>query len=291
MAISAVVKSAVGVLERADVLDRPAQALAAKIRGLLSNPSAKDAISGTPLGHPVHPPLTDLAIGTFFSASLLDLLLPRAGAPAARRLLTIGIAASLPTALTGFSDWADTELSDVRVRRVGLIHATANLVAVALYSSSLAARRRRSKAAGTLLALAGAGTLGSSGYLGGHLTYARGVGVDQTVFDPGPEEWTTACSVAELTEGRLHSVDVDGTPVLLVRQPERIYAIHDRCSHRGCSLSDGELGGRVITCPCHGSRFDIRDGGLLQGPATVGQPAFDVQETDGQVRIRRTTRH
>src|SRR5699024_188539 len=170
--------------------------------------SLKEAVSGTWLGHPVHPPLTDLVIGSFVSASLLDLLAPRVGGRAARRLITVGIATSMPTAVTGFSDWADTELSDEGVRRVGLIHAEANLSALLLYSASLLARRRGARVRGVLLALAGGGVLGASGYLGGHMAYVRGVGVNQTVFDPGPQDWMTALPGAELGDGQMHSADV-----------------------------------------------------------------------------------
>ncbi|MDN5750629.1 MAG: Rieske (2Fe-2S) protein, partial [Pseudonocardia sp.] len=86
------------------------------------------------------------------------------------------------------------------------------------------------------------------------------------------------------------SVSADGAPLLLVRRGDGIHAVHDRCSHRGCLLSEGDVDGNVVTCPCHGSRFDVRDGTLLRGPATVDQPAFDVRETDGKVEVRRRTR-
>ncbi|HZQ33488.1 MAG TPA: non-heme iron oxygenase ferredoxin subunit [Mycobacterium sp.] len=290
MAVSTPIRPMIDKLENAEVLDAPAKPLAAKVRELLGDGTFKDLISGTGLGHPVHPPLTDLVIGSFLSASLLDLLAPRAGGRAARLLIKLGIAASLPTAVTGISDWADTELSDEGVRRVGVVHSTANTTALIMYSASLLARRRGARARGALLALAGAGVLGFSGYLGGHMSYVRGVGVNQTAFDAGPQDWTAVAKSGDLEPGQPHAVDADGTPVMLVRHGGGINAIHDRCSHRGCMLSDGKLEGDVITCSCHGSKFDVRDGTLLHGPATVGQPAFDVREADGRVEVRRFTR-
>jgi nitrite reductase/ring-hydroxylating ferredoxin subunit/uncharacterized membrane protein len=277
-------------LERASVLDLPAKAIAKKMRELLGREPLKGAISGTGLGHPAHPPLTDLVIGSFLSASALDLLAPRVGARSAQRLIMTGIVAAAPTAVTGFSDWADTELSDEGVRRVGLLHAQANVLALLLYSASLTARRRGARLRGVLLALAGAGTLAASGHLGGHMAYVRGVGVNQTAFDPGPNDWTAVNLGGELTEGQPHSAVAADTPVLLVRHAGRVYAIHDRCTHRGCLLSDGDLDGRVITCSCHGSRFDIRDGTLLRGPATVSQPALEVREIHDKIEVRRVTR-
>jgi nitrite reductase/ring-hydroxylating ferredoxin subunit len=74
--------------------------------------------------------------------------------------------------------------------------------------------------------------------------------------------------------------------VLLLRHPDAIHAIHDRCSHRGCLLSDGEVDGHVVTCACHGSQFDVTDGSVLRGPATADQPALDVRESDGTIEVR-----
>jgi nitrite reductase/ring-hydroxylating ferredoxin subunit/uncharacterized membrane protein len=280
----------INALERANVLDAPAQSLAKGVRELVAAKKLKEAISGTWLGHPVHPPLTDLVIGSFVSASVLDLIAPRAGARAAQRLIMLGIAAAVPTAVTGFSDWADTELSDEGVRRVGLVHAQANVSALLLYSASLVARWRGARVKGRLLALAGVGVLGSSGYLGGHMAYVRGVGVNQTAFDSGPQDWTTVGTGADLADGEFRSADANGTPVMLARRDGRIYAIHDRCGHRGCLLSEGDLDNHVITCSCHGSQFDIRDGTLLRGPATVSQPALDVRDAGGHIEVRSVTR-
>ena len=127
----------------------------------------------------------------------------------------------------------------------------------------------------------------SAGFLGGHLSFAKGVGPDQTVYDPGPDDWTVAADASVLPEGRPTRVVVDDTPVLLLREGDRFYAIHDRCSHRGCSLSDGEVEGDDIVCACHGSRFDRRNGAVRQGPATAPQPAFQVRVDEGRVEVRR----
>jgi nitrite reductase/ring-hydroxylating ferredoxin subunit/uncharacterized membrane protein len=288
--VSTPARPLIDTLERFGILDAPAKAIAKKARELFAREPLKGAISGAWLGHPVHPPLTDVVIGSFLSASALDFLAPRVGARAAQRLIAIGIAAAVPTAVTGFSDWADTELSDEGVRRVGLVHAQANVLALLLYSASLTARLRGARFRGALLALAGAGTLGASGHLGGHMAYVRGIGVNQTAFDPGPDDWTAVDAGVDLTDGQPHSAQAADTPVLLARRDGRVYAIHDRCTHRGCLLSEGDLDGHVITCSCHGSRFDIRDGTLLQGPATVSQPAFEVREVGTWIEVRRVSR-
>lgn len=274
-------------LESIAALDAPGQAIGAKVRGLLSPGALKDALSGTWLGHALHPLLTDVVIGSWLSASLLDVLGGDDDGTAAQRLIAVGIAAYGPTALTGVSDWADSEPADERVRRIGLIHAATNAAALGLYTASLAARRRGDHGRGKMLGLAGGAVLGAGGYLGAHMSFAQGVGPNQTAFDEGPPDWTGAGAATDLPAGQPTRVVVDETPVLLLRQGETIYALHDRCSHRGCSLSaQGEIEGDTITCQCHGSQFAVHGGALRRGPATTDQPAYEVRQSDGQIEVR-----
>jgi nitrite reductase/ring-hydroxylating ferredoxin subunit len=174
----------------------------------------------------------------------------------------------------------------VRVRRIGLAHAAANVSGLALAIGSIAARRRGSMAAGRALAMAANGALGLGGLLGGHMSFTLGVGPNQTAFDAGPGDWTDAAGAADVPEGEPTGAIAGDTPVLLLRHDDRIHAIHDRCSHRGCLLSDGEVEGHVVTCPCHGSRFDVRDGSIVRGPATAGQPVLEAREDDGRIMVR-----
>src|SRR3954465_12770975 len=111
-------------LEAAEVLDAPAKAVGKRVRDTIPKGAVKDAISGTWLGHAIHPLMTDLVIGSFISAPLLDLLGGDRDGTASERLIGIGIAAYGPTALTGANDWADTEPVSDEVRRDGLVHAT-----------------------------------------------------------------------------------------------------------------------------------------------------------------------
>jgi nitrite reductase/ring-hydroxylating ferredoxin subunit/uncharacterized membrane protein len=289
MTASTPLRPLVDSLEETSALDAPGEAVGKAVRNLLSPGAVKDALSGTWLGHAVHPPLTDVVIGSFLGASLLDVLAPDSD-DAARRLIGVGIAAAVPTAVTGANDWADTEVADPAVRRVGLVHAAANVTALGLYATSLAARRNGARGRGTALALAGAAVLTLSGYLGGHMSYTRGVGPNQTAFDPGPDEWTAVAQASELSGDEPKAVVAAETPVFLVRHPDGIHAIHDRCSHRGCLLSDGELDGHVVTCACHGSQFDITDGSVVRGPASAGQPVFEARETDGRIEVRLRSR-
>lgn len=278
----------VSELESLEALDSSAKAVGKAVRDYVGQGPLKDALSGTWLGHPVHPMLTDVVIGSFTGASLLDLLADGAEV-ASQRLIALGLLAYLPTAAAGINDWADTEIVDEGIRRVGLVHATCNAVAASLYAFSWRARRRGARRTGTALGLAGMTVTMAGGYLGGYLSMTKGVGPAQTVFDPGPTDWTAAADASLLPEGRPQRVVVDDTPVLLLRDGERIFAIHDRCSHRGCSLSEGKVEGEEVVCACHGSRFSLRDGALRGGPATAAQPAFQVRVQDGRVEVRRLT--
>jgi nitrite reductase/ring-hydroxylating ferredoxin subunit/uncharacterized membrane protein len=278
-------KDAVEALESATALDGTATAVAKQARKLFPHGPVKDAASGTWLGHALHPLLTDVVIGAFTSATLLDVLGGDDDGRAAERLIGVGLAAYAPTAAAGVNDWVDSVYGDERVRRVGLIHASVNATAMTLYVASLAARRRGDQGRGKLLALAGTGILSVGGFLGGHMSFRRGVGVNETAFDEGPGDWT-AVDAGDLQENEPKGVMAGDTPVFLLRHRGHLHAIHDRCSHRGCSLSGGTVDGETIQCPCHGSRFSVRDGSVERGPATAPQPVFEVREGAAGIEIR-----
>ena len=270
---------------RLEALDGPAEGLARKVRGLDPGP-VKDAISGAWLGHALHPLLTDIPIGSWSSAAMLDVLGGERSRAGAERLIGIGILAAVPTAITGTSDWADTTPADASVRRIGAVHAAANTTALALYGSSLAARRRGRHGRGVALGLVGLGALVAGGHLGGHLSYDKGVGVNQTAFRALPDEWTATVPEDDVREGEATAASAGDIDVLLVRHEGRIHAIADRCTHRSGRLSEGTVSDGCVTCPLHGSVFRLVDGGVVRGPAGAPQPAFDVRVEGGNVEVR-----
>ena len=270
---------------RLEALDEPAEKIAKATRSALEPGPLKDALSGTFLGHPLHPLATDVVIGTWTSALLLDLVGGKESRGGARKLIGAGLAAALPTAAAGLSDWADSTPADDGIRRMGFVHALANDAAIGLFAASWLARRKGRS--GRLLALAGTAMLGAGGHLGGHLSYAKGVGVQQNAFDPGPEEWSAALPASELPEGSKVRVEVEGSPIFLTRQNSEVFALHDRCNHRGGSLEDGEIVDGCIECPLHGSRFRLDNGGVERGPATAPQSSFETREANGQIELRR----
>jgi nitrite reductase/ring-hydroxylating ferredoxin subunit/uncharacterized membrane protein len=270
-------------------LDEPAKAIGKTVRETVPSGPVKDALSGTWLGHALHPLLTDLPIGTWTSAMLLDWLGGRAGQPAADRLIALGLAFTGPAVATGMTEWGDSEAADPAVRRIGLVHAAANVGATVLFGASLAARRGGSRGTGKLLALAGAGVLGAGGYLGGHLSYAKGIGVDQTAFEEPPEDWTPSLREADLPDGESRYAEVGGVGVLVARVHGEVHALSNRCSHRGGPLDEGELSNGCVTCPLHGSTFRLADGGVERGPAPYPQPAWQVRVRDGVIELKAPT--
>ena len=185
-----------------EALDAPAEAIAGAVSSRVGRSRLGEHLAGTWLGHALHPFLTDLPIGSWTSATLLDLFGGPESEPASDRLVAFGLATAVPTAVTGMTDWADTTKSDAQVRRIGLVHAAANTAALALFAGSLAARRSGHRGRGKFLGLAGMGALTVGGHLGGHLSYSKGVGVDQTTFEERPTEWRRALADAELADGR-----------------------------------------------------------------------------------------
>jgi nitrite reductase/ring-hydroxylating ferredoxin subunit/uncharacterized membrane protein len=269
-----------------EAVDAPAKAVAKFVRSIKAPAKVNEALSGTWLGHPVHPLLIVVPMGSWISAVVLDWLGGKDAETAADLLLGAGLAGAVPTVATGYADWSDSEPANDRVRRIGIVHAASNGTAAVLFAASLAARAGGARGKGKLLALLGLGAMGAGGYLGGHLTYAEGVGVDTTVFEDYPETWTQALADAALGEGEMKAVEVGGAAVLIARRGGRVYALADTCVHREGSLAQGELVGDCVKCPLHGSVFQLSDGSVEQGPAAYPQPVLEARVRDGSIEVR-----
>lgn len=167
-------------LEESQALDAPVRALEPGIRNIFGTGVRGSVLRGDLLGHSLHPVLTDIALGTWTSASLLDLTGGRDSSAAAQRLVGAGLLAAGPTAWTGWAEWS---LAGPAAKRVGLVHAAANGVAISVYAASWLARRRGRHGTGVRLAVAGAAISTVGGYLGGHLAQGRKVGSRHPAFD------------------------------------------------------------------------------------------------------------
>jgi nitrite reductase/ring-hydroxylating ferredoxin subunit/uncharacterized membrane protein len=271
--------SLIARVERATALDPVAKRLEAFWQRPLRRPVVTEVLSGTPLGHPLHPAAVLVPAGALLSATALDVL--DGDSAEVRRLIGLGLLSAGPAALAGWSDWMDTEGAD---KRVGVVHALSNIVGLTAYAVSLLARRRGGS--GRAASLAGAAALGVGGYLGGHLAYARGVGVDATAFQERPSVWVDVAAEGDVTTA-LTKADAAGTPVLLTRHEGQVVALAEHCTHRGGPLSEGERDGSCVVCPWHASAFDLGTGAVVRGPATRPQPRYDVRLVAGRVQVRR----
>jgi nitrite reductase/ring-hydroxylating ferredoxin subunit len=189
----------------------------------------------------------------------------------------------VPTAAAGLSDWADTFGGP---KRIGLVHASCNTLALLSYSGSLVARLLGRRKAGVGLSLVGATAISVGGYLGSHLSYVQGVGVERKWLAGGPKDWTAVLDAGELQEATPRVVRAGDTDVLLYREGNRINALWATCTHEGGPLAEGHFADGCVRCPWHGSTFRLADGKVVRGPAAASQPVYEARVTDGKVEVR-----
>jgi nitrite reductase/ring-hydroxylating ferredoxin subunit/uncharacterized membrane protein len=245
----------------------------------------KDFLNGTWLGHPLHPVLTDVPIGAWFTGAMLDLV---GSSRAADKAFLVGTIAALPTAAAGMADWADQ--SD-EPRRVGMAHALLNGGALTCFLASLLARSSGNRALGIGLSTAGLTLATGGAYLGGELVYDYGTQVDRNAWEPEVTDWQVAARMDSLPEGQLSSgeIDVDGRklPLVLLKRGQTVLALGGVCSHLGGPLAEGKLvDGQCVECPWHGSTFNLQDGTVVHGPSPYPQPVYETRQRDGNVEVR-----
>ncbi|GAA2964559.1 hypothetical protein GCM10010446_57720 [Streptomyces enissocaesilis] len=275
--------SAVDRLERRPEADGLIDALRRAVRAVPLG-RGRDALHGRWLGHPVHPLMVQVPIGTWMSAAVLDLLPGQRRA--ARALVGVGLMTALPAAVAGWTDWAELRRPQMRV---GLVHAAANIGAVAFYAGSFAARSRGRDGRGKALGFAGLCLVGAGGALGGHMAYRQASGANHAeqvphLVKPG---WHSLGELAGLPLGKPVRRHMDEVPVMVVREAGgAVHVLADQCSHMAGPLSEGEIVDGCVRCPWHGSTFRLSDGWNVGGPATAPQPAFDTRIVDGRVEAR-----
>mgnify|MGYP001160721207 CR=1 FL=1 len=252
------------------------------------NRKLKDMLNGTWLGHSVHPVLTDVPLGAWSGTMLLDLVWmgneDEGIARGSDLTLVLGLLGATGAAVTGTTDWSDLDGTD---RRVGLFHGLLNGSITLMNIASLILRLSGKRRAG--IALSSAGYVASlfSAYLGGELVFAKGVGVNHVAWEGGSDEFVAVMDEGDLVEGKLTRVDAGGIPAVLLKQGQNIYAIGATCTHLAGPLDEGTLDGDVVQCPWHGSRFCMRDGSVVNGPAVYAEPTFAVRRSGGKIELRR----
>lgn len=279
------------IIERQNWLDKLADPLQQWVRSLSEKRGLarlKDFLHGTWFGHPLHPALTDVPVGAWTVSLLFDCVWlsseDPAMAKAADMTTLIGSLGAGAAGIAGLADWSETDATD---RRVGLMHGLLNagglLTSLVSYSLRITGKRR------TAIALSGLNyaLLLFSTYLGGELSFAKGIGVNHVAWEGGPDDFVPVIALTNLPEKQLTRVDAQGMPVILWKEDSTIHALAATCSHLGGPLDEGSCQDGTVTCPWHGSNFRLHDGAVVQGPAVYAQPTFAVRIRNGQVELRR----
>ncbi len=291
--------SLMGFLDRvADVatFDKVIEPARRAVLGGLKPPAVKDALHGTWIGHPLHPILVQVPVGSWVSAGLLDVV-PRMR-PAATALIGIGVAAAVPAAAAGAADWSE---QDTGVRRLGALHAVLNSVSLGLYVGSLVARRKDRGVLGRVLSYSGLAIAGGSAAIGGHMSYAQSSGASHaaTAVRALSTDWLDLGPLDDFPDGRPALRTGTGgaadVPLAVVRRGTRVDVFVGACSHLSGPLQDGTVeevrGSQCLVCPWHGSAFDLDSGEPRRGPAANPQEKLEVRMEAGRVMARVPSRH
>lgn len=246
----------------------------------------KNALHGVWLGHPAHPAITDVPLGAWTAAVVCDAMEEITGrrefGHGADVAVTVGLAGAVISAVTGLTDWSDTA---GRARKIGLTHGLLNITGTLLYASSLICRKKGNRGGGRGLGMLGYAIALGAAWLGGELVYGEQVGVNHAAGIAPPLDFVPVAGESDLREGEPKRVDAKGVPVLLVRRGGKICALAATCSHAGGPLDEGKIEGDTVTCPWHGSQFDLNSGKVINGPATSPQPCFETRVRDGQIEV------
>ncbi|MCC3266030.1 Rieske 2Fe-2S domain-containing protein [Arthrobacter gengyunqii] len=290
--------STVDKLEGAAWLDPAAGTVSRIVKKVLPQGSVTDALHGVPLGHPVHPLMVTVPLGAWVSAAVLDVL--PGNERAAKTLVALGVLSAMPTALTGVTDFSQL---DTLQQRTGVVHEASTAVATVLYAASWLARKRGNHGSGKLLGFAGLAVAGIGGFLGGHLSYRQGAGVNRNEDLPEevPAGWHSLGPVEAFPAGRPRTAQLGSVPVMVLRREgmegqdandDGVSVLADTCSHLGGPLHEGHLqetrGQLCVVCPWHGSAFSVESGEVMRGPATAPQPVFRTRIRDGHLEVNLT---
>ena len=243
-------------------------------------------LNGTWLGHPVHAVVTDVPVGAMTVSIIADLI----GQPlVADVTLLIGVLAMVASAVTGAADYAEV---DGTARLRATVHSTIMVISLILYVVSLVIRSGNPADRLVPILFAGAGylLLALGAEIGGDLVYLIGTHVNRHAWRGAGTKWIKLDlgGLADIPEGGPTKLKAGINDLAVIRNGDRILAVHAQCAHAGGPLAEGTLVGDAIQCPWHGSRFRLADGHVVRGPAMYDQPAYDVRRSeDGGWEVRR----
>lgn len=237
-------------------------------------------LNGTWLGHPVHSVVTDVPVGALTVSIVADLIGQHVVADVS---MLLGVLAMVTAAVTGLADYTEV---DGTARNRATVHGTLMVVTLVLYTVSLVIRSGNptDRLAPIVLAVAGYLLLALAAAIGGDLVFLIGTHVNRHAWRGAGTKWVAIDlgGLADIPQGGPTKLKAGINELALIRDGDRILALHAQCAHAGGPLAEGTIvGGDRLECPWHGSRFRIADGHVVRGPAMYDQPAYEVRQTDG----------
>ncbi len=235
-------------------------------------------LNGTWLGHPVHAVVTDVPIGAMTVSIVADVI----GQPLVADVsMLLGVLAMVAAAVTGLADYAEV---DGIPRNRATVHGSIMVVTLVLYVISLVLRSG-SPADRVLpigVAVLGYLLLSLGAAIGGDLVYLAGTHVDRHAWRGTGTKWIALDlgGLPDIPEGGPTKLRAGINELAVIREGDRILAVHAQCAHAGGPLGEGTRVGDAIECPWHGSRFRVSDGHVVRGPAMYDQPAYEVRRSE-----------
>lgn len=249
----------------------------------------KDLLHGRWLGHPVHSATTDVPVGALAVAIVLELAGQHQGADIALIVTLLGMVASL---VTGLADYSET---DGTARMRATVHGTVMLLSylVLVVSFALRAGGGADRSLAALLAVVAFATVSLGAAIGGDLVYLIGTHVNRHAWRGAGAKWIRLelGDLPDIPEGGPTKLRAGINDLAVIREGDRILAVHAQCAHAGGPLAEGRRIGDALECPWHGSRFRLSDGHVVRGPAMYDQPAYDVRRAESGAgwEVRRRT--
>jgi nitrite reductase/ring-hydroxylating ferredoxin subunit/uncharacterized membrane protein len=240
----------------------------------------KDFLDGTWLGHPVHAAVTDVPIGAMTISLIADLI----GQPLVADVsMLIGVLAMVASAATGLADYADV---DGTARNRATVHGTLMTITLVIYAFSLLIRAGHpaDRLAPIVLAIVGYLILTLAAEIGGDLVYLVGTHVNRHAWRGAGTKWVTLDlgDMPDIPQGGPTKLKAGINDLAVIRDGDRILAMHAVCAHAGGPLAEGTIvGGDRLQCPWHGSRYLLANGHVVRGPSMYDQPAYEVRRSDG----------
>ena len=243
-------------------------------------------LNGTWLGHPVHSVVTDVPIGALTVSIVGDIIGQHVVADVS---MLLGVLAMVAAAVTGLADYAEV---DGTARNRATVHGSLMVVTLALYAISLLIRAGNppDRLLAIAVAVVGYLLLALAAAIGGDLVYLTGTNVNRHAWRGAGAKWIKLDlgDLSDIPEGGPTKLKAGINDLAVIRDGDRILAVHAQCAPAGGPLAEGALVGDTIECPWHGSRFRTANGHVVRGPATYDQPAYDVRRAEaGGWEVRR----